>query len=114
MKRFVLERSQDVSGISGTGTVAEGIEFTDGVCVLRWKTAPVASTAIYDTVADLIAVHGHEGATQLVWMDKPDLDGKTVRQADYHDDVVAKIHKGALDAFRDDVPAIWRTDGAEM
>ena len=34
-RRFLLLREEDISGVSGTGIVAEGIEFYDGVCALR-------------------------------------------------------------------------------
>ncbi len=39
MKKFWLKRIEDVSQVSGTGIVAEGIIFSDGVAVLRWLTA---------------------------------------------------------------------------
>lgn len=70
MRRFHLERSDDVSGVSGTGVVAEGIEFTDGHCAMRWRT-DTASTALYDNAEDLLAIHGHEGRTRMVWLDLP-------------------------------------------
>ena len=41
MRVFALIRDVDVSGVSGTGVVAEGVQFSDGTCVLRWT----ASTA---------------------------------------------------------------------
>lgn len=30
MRRFELHREEDVSGVSGTGVVAEGVAFSDG------------------------------------------------------------------------------------
>src|SRR3990167_1585149 len=33
---FYLIRQKDVSGVSGTGTVLEGVVFTDGSVVVRW------------------------------------------------------------------------------
>lgn len=36
MRTFVLRRNEDISGVSGVGIVAEGIEFSDGVVALRW------------------------------------------------------------------------------
>ena len=63
---FRLERTEDVSGISGTGVVADGVVFPDGVAVLRWRTAG-ASTAIYDSVEDVERIHGHDGKTRLAW-----------------------------------------------
>lgn len=35
MRTFLLVRTYDVSGVSGTGIAAEGIEFTDGAVALR-------------------------------------------------------------------------------
>ncbi len=69
MRRFHLQRDEDASGVSGTGVVAEGVEFTDGSCALRWRTT-TASTAVYDSAEDLVAIHGHEGRTRLVWLDE--------------------------------------------
>ena len=67
MRRFVLNRDEDVSGMSGTGLVAEGVVFSDGTAVLRW-TVEYKSTCVYDSVDDLIAIHGHQGSTQVVWL----------------------------------------------
>lgn len=68
MRRFALERSEDISGVSGTGRVVEGVEFSDGVVVIRWLVAH-KSTCVYDSIDDLITIHGHDGATQIVWVD---------------------------------------------
>jgi hypothetical protein len=35
-RRFRLIRHHDVSCISGTGPVAEGLQFTDGAEAMRW------------------------------------------------------------------------------
>ena len=61
---FHLVRAEDESGVSGTGVVAEGIEFTDGTCALRWLT-PTASTALYASTEDVTTIHGHEGRTKV-------------------------------------------------
>lgn len=66
MRVFRLVRSEDVSGVSGTGTVADGVVFPDGVTILRWRTAR-GSTAVYDSVKDVERIHGHDGKTRLVW-----------------------------------------------
>jgi hypothetical protein len=68
MRRFVMDRDVDVSGVSGTGVVAEGVVFTDGTAVLRW-TVEYKSTAVYNSVGELISVHGHGGSTRLHWID---------------------------------------------
>jgi len=64
-----LERDEDVSGVSGTGTVAYGIQFPDGVIVLRWDTI-VNSTVIYNNEEDLVKIVGHNGRTRVVWHEK--------------------------------------------
>lgn len=69
MRRFHLERDDDVSGVSGTGVVAEGVEFTDGTAAMRWRTG-LSSTAIYNSTSELEAIHGHGGATRLVFDDE--------------------------------------------
>jgi hypothetical protein len=68
IRRFVLNRREDLSGTSGVGIVAEGVRFSDGTAVLRW-VVELKSTAVYGSVDDLIAIHGHDGATQVVWAD---------------------------------------------
>lgn len=79
MRVFTLRREHDPSGISGLGTVAEGVEFGDGKVALRWRT-DTASTALYDSIADVEAIHGHGGATRIEWglaMSAPDGPTKT-------------------------------------
>lgn len=78
MRRFQLERDTDLSGVSGLGIVAEGVEFTDGSCAMRWLTA-TASTGFYDSAEDLVAIHGHHGATRLVWLDDSPVAGQGYR-----------------------------------
>lgn len=68
MRRFALERLEDESGVSGTGFVAEGVRFTDGTAALRWCTEH-SSTAVYASMEDLIAIHGHGGKTVIAWVD---------------------------------------------
>lgn len=62
MKTFTLVRNEDASGVSGTGEVAEGVEFNNGKCVMCWDTK-TSSIAVYESIDDLIAIHGHEGRT---------------------------------------------------
>ena len=70
-RRFELHRTEDVTGVSGTGMVAEGIEFTDGVVALRWRSAWPTSVVFHDKgMAAVEAVHGHSGSTQIVWLDE--------------------------------------------
>lgn len=67
-QRFVLCRDEDETGVSGTGDVADGVRFPDGTVAMRWRTG-TASTAVYDSVADVEAIHGHGGKTRIVFVD---------------------------------------------
>ena len=66
MRTFKLVRNEDFSGVSGTGEVAEGVQFSNGRCVMSWNTS-TTSTAIYDSITDLVKIHGHEGRTVAVF-----------------------------------------------
>lgn len=66
MRRFILDRRKDVSGTSGVGIVAEGVQFSDGTCALRWLGSK-SSTAVYKTAEELVEIHGHGGLTVLIW-----------------------------------------------
>lgn len=63
---FVLRRAVDHTGVSGTGTVAEGALFTDGTAVIRWRGRH-ASTVVWASLDDALAVHGHNGDTRAVF-----------------------------------------------
>jgi len=69
MRRFLLVRDRDLTGVSGIGIVAEGAEFTSGLAVMRWLREPYA-VGVFQSVADLIAIHGHEGATHIHFLDQ--------------------------------------------
>lgn len=69
MRLFELHREVDATGVSGTGTVAEGVEFEDGRVVMRWRTS-VTSCALYDSINDVEVIHGHGGATKVVWLEE--------------------------------------------
>lgn len=81
MRTFTLNRNTDTIGVSGTGTVVEGVQFTDGTVAMRWLTA-TATTSLVDSIDDVIAIHGHEGATTVLWDDETTSkvleEGKTV------------------------------------
>lgn len=65
MKLFHLERQIDDSGISGVGRVAEGVEFSDGTTAIRWTVGTHRSTGLYQSLDDVLAVHGHNGHTLI-------------------------------------------------
>lgn len=66
MRTFKLHRDKDLSGVSGTGDVAEGVEFDTGKVVICWLTK-YHSVSVFDNVHTLEQVHGHEGSTKVVW-----------------------------------------------
>ena len=66
MKIFHLLRHTDASGVSGTGIVAEGVQFTTGKCVLCWLPEPNGIN-VYDSIRAVEAVHGHAGHTVVVF-----------------------------------------------
>lgn len=68
MRRFYLDRVEDESGVSGTGKVAEGTEFSNGLVALTWRRS-LTSMSWFQSIADCMAIHGHEGKTRLVWVD---------------------------------------------
>lgn len=70
MRIFYLDRKEDATGVSGVGRVAEGVEFGDGTCVVRWRTT-VRSTVFYNSIADVQYIHGHGGLTRIVFADEP-------------------------------------------
>lgn len=65
-KTFRLERDVDISGVSGTGVVAHGAEFPTGKVALAWDS-DTPSVIVYDCIDDVQAIHGHNGATRIVW-----------------------------------------------
>ena len=67
-RRFVLNRSKDESGISGTGIVAEGLQYSSKKCVISWLS-DTPSIEIYDSIDEVKRIHGHQGETQIKWID---------------------------------------------
>lgn len=66
---FVLERLEDETGVSGTGIVAWGVKFPDGVVALRWNSAWPTSVVFHERGIEAVeAVHGHGGKTKIVWV----------------------------------------------
>jgi len=68
-RRLHLLRTEDVSGVSGTGIVAFGVQFPDGTIVLNWDTK-VSSITIYKSLSDLQQIVGHGGRTKVIYDDQ--------------------------------------------
>lgn len=68
-RRFQLFRDQDASGVSGTGLVAEGIEFTSGMVAMTWLSQH-RCVNVYENMKTVEELHGHDGMTRIVYVDK--------------------------------------------
>jgi hypothetical protein len=76
MRTFRLIRDEDPTGISGTGSVAEGVEFDDGTVAMRWE-GPIQrdwgliepTTVLHPNIANVENLHGHNGVTHIEWED---------------------------------------------
>lgn len=77
-RRFMMIRRADSSGVSGTGHVADGVQFEDGTVVIRWRVVVVGSSVFYSTLEDAVAVHGHGGDTIFHFVDSEDPANKNV------------------------------------
>jgi hypothetical protein len=68
-RRFTLVRHDDVSGVSGTGVVADGVRWPDGTATVRWR-GEWPTTQDHDRGMESIGhIHGHSGSTEIVWLD---------------------------------------------
>lgn len=65
MKRGVVERDEDVSGVTGVGKVSEFTIATDGRVVIFWPSGH----GYFDSLEEAIKVHGHNGKTRFVILD---------------------------------------------
>ena len=68
LQQFYLHRKTDVSGISGTGVIAHGVILPSGSVVMEWVTTH-GSIAIYKSINEIQAVHGHNGQTEIIYVD---------------------------------------------
>jgi hypothetical protein len=58
MRQFVMSRDFDVSGVSGTGVVLEGVLFSTGVVVVHWLTPPPrGSISVWDSLDQFLSIH---------------------------------------------------------
>lgn len=69
MKIFLLVRTEDATGTSGTGIVAEGVEFSNGQVALHWLSQ-LESVSIYANIKVVEKLHGHEGSTVVKYCER--------------------------------------------
>lgn len=71
-RRFHLLRDHDVSGISGTGHIADGVLWDNGTVTICWR-GPHESVVHRRSVRSVEEIECHGGATRIVWDDgEPD------------------------------------------
>src|SRR6266545_1678161 len=70
-RRFRLIRHTDVTGVSGTGPVADGVQWADGTVALHWSGCQPATSVWQKGIDAVIAVHGHDGGSTIHWLDEP-------------------------------------------
>lgn len=73
---FLVYRHKDITGVSGTGIVGEGIIFSDGTVAMRWldidhdspnyQRGVRPTTVLHENIQSVEAIHGHLGATEVV------------------------------------------------
>ena len=78
-RRFELVRTEDVSGTSGEGVVAVGVEYPDGAVHMQWRNAENESLTTSsngcafkpapDGAQATEEIHGHGGRTEIRWID---------------------------------------------
>ena len=66
MRRFKLVRNEDISGVSGTGIVAEGVQFHSGQVAVSWF-GPYHTLEFSPSIDEIIKIHGHGGVTTVEW-----------------------------------------------
>lgn len=69
MRRFYMMRMEDESGVSGVGIILEGVEFSNGKTAITWHSH-MGVVGVYDSVKVVQLLHGHEGKTEIKWIDE--------------------------------------------
>lgn len=69
MRNFKLVRKEDVSGVSGTGVVAEGVVWTGGRVHLHWLGTHQTFEQL-DNIQEVEEIHGHGGRTYVEWTER--------------------------------------------
>lgn len=77
MRRWLMIREEDISGVSGIGIVAEGVEFSNGWVAVTWDSR-YTSVTVYSSISVAQTVHSHKGQheTKVVFIDNLDEEEK--------------------------------------
>ncbi len=114
MRRFRLKRKEDETGISGTGYIAEGVQFSDGQCVINWLTA-TSSMGIYHSVVEMQHIHGHGGKTVVEWIDDDTGAGDPATESDGPlEEKLSSIEKKAISTSLQDAKGNKRLAASKL
>ncbi len=104
MKLFHFYRSEDQSGVSGTGLVAEGVQLTNGWCVLRWISRH-SSLCFYQSLDQVRAIHSHGGRTEILVHEVAPLPRRKTEKGSKRFDILMQIIDEAsrLTVFSEDL-----------
>jgi hypothetical protein len=83
LRSFSLYRDEDVSGVSGTGVVVEGVVFSTGLTVIHWLTPPPrGSLNVFDSFEQFMAIHvgSHPENRSVIEFS----DGAKIEPGDWH------------------------------
>ena len=72
MRRFKVIRPIDITGISGTGHVIDGIVFDDGTTIIKWRTQ-YSSITIFKSFEEFKYIHidcHPENKTEIIFLDE--------------------------------------------
>lgn len=105
MKLFHFYRIQDETGVSGTGPVVEGVQFTNGWCVIRWISAK-SSICFYQSLEEVKAIHGHGGKTEIILHDLDPLTQKRLPEGSSRFEILLQIIEEAsqINVLAEDSP----------
>lgn len=75
-RTFKLYRDKDLSGVSGTGLICEGVLFSDGHVAIHWLGKWPLTTPHPDGLSSVFGIHDHggRGDLRLVWDDGGEVD----------------------------------------
>lgn len=63
---FYLMRTEDQSGVSGTGIVAIGVVLPSGKAVMEW-CSKYKTITVFESVRQIERIHGHGGRTTVIF-----------------------------------------------
>lgn len=66
MRKFYLLRHEDIHGKSGTGVIAEGVIFDNGMGALTWLSDEPTVTTFVRGIRGVKRLHSHEGKTEAI------------------------------------------------